>query len=143
MNREIKFRAWDTDAKQMLLADRHRWYSEHGSIIHEIVDVPAPNGCYDTKVRRLFNGEIMQFTGLSDKSGVEIYEGDIVQTDSEDGVVTGRITFDMNYEDDESFWWSGFCLKVIEVTDYTDDEPIELIVIGNIYSNPELLGEQR
>jgi uncharacterized phage protein (TIGR01671 family) len=82
----------------------------------------------------------MQFTGIKDKNGVEIYEADIVRFDTEDGIATSQVVFD-DGDEDESTWISGLRFKVIDLADYEDDEPIGLVIIGNIYQNPELLGQ--
>ena len=81
---------------------------------------------------------IGQFTGLKDKNGKEIYEGDIVKIKSNPLDMTGYIIYDeydlaFELRDDENE--SQECLWYQEQ---------ELEVIGNIYDNPDLLekGEQ-
>ena len=111
--KEIKFRAWDKEQKIMYLPE----YSEIRYMAVESLN--ADNSLL----------EIMQYTGLKDKIGKEIYEGDIV-----------------------SCWGGEYCLgfwefsKIIlvdainnpfTILDLTESENTK--VIGNIYENPELL----
>lgn len=64
-------------------------------------------------------GEVMQYTGLKDKNGVEIYEGDICKTDYREGL--------LKIEYSQGAWsWQYY------------QDPEEFEVLGNIYENPEL-----
>lgn len=116
--RTIKFRAWDKKNKVML-AD----YSSLGFTV-EIMDGDfiVRNGEIATELGGKERFKLMQYTGLKDKYGVEIYEGDILKGDDYCGAVyySNRGTWDC-----ESFLLGGL------------NEKSE--VIGNIYENPELL----
>lgn len=105
--RQIKFRAWDTEEKIM----RKNWTD---------LNLPPNHGL-----------ELMQFTGLLDKNGKEIYEGDII----------GDISLDGH---------AGVVIYFTERSRYVIEHPnkkriyelfanCEYEIIGNIYENPELI----
>jgi uncharacterized phage protein (TIGR01671 family) len=108
--RDIKFRAWNLDTKKWNIVGQYNLLK--GSIV--------PN----------YNQALMQFTGLKDAQGKEIYEGDIIFN----GAENKRIVI---YEA-PSFFLAKSLKDKIDVdafsTPHTDEE-----VIGNIYENPELL----
>jgi len=83
-----------------------------------------------------------QFTGLLDKNGKEIYEGDIVRhdVDSVDAVEFGNIGYDGSRNGLTGFGFTGHYKeekKFLELDYYNEPDTIE--VIGNIYENSELL----
>lgn len=113
--RTIKFRAWDKSQKYM-----------------------AKQGDPDLETIQSFffhfgDCQLMQFTGLTGKNGVEIYEGDIVKVD----------IFTKNYcivFGESKKWGASFQYK----SDYsiyylTENFAKDCVVVGNIYENPELL----
>lgn len=115
MNREIKFRAWD--GKEMSYRDLGAFVS-----IDEMTITPV-------------RCELMQFTGLKDSQGKEIYEGDIVTFGTGKGVVEYRKDRNISYghsDCDESFS-IGFHLG----SSYGENNVLE--VIGNIYEDKGLL----
>ena len=125
--REIKFRAWDKDEKKMLYHDT-MWASIGGGENNE-----------DNFVRVGINtlvpdAILMQYTGLHDKNGKEIYEGDVVKFITEFTPRIGTVEWDDEY--------SRFA--VAYKTAWIDFEGINkgekgIEVIGNIYENHELL----
>lgn len=128
MNREIKFRAWDKENEEMY--DVAMIDMETG----EVAYTDHPTG-YNADAL-LEQVELMQCTGLKDKNGKEIYEGDIVRIDDLGiGIVDyeeGRFAMRRR---EERFCWPVYCR--------IDHSPFVPEVIGNIYENPELLRENR
>ena len=118
--REKKFRAWT--GKKMSASFGLSNFCADG-IIH------AEDGDVDSDA---LEAPIMQYTGTKDKTGKEIYEGDII-THNNDGM-TGVVT-----------WSEGLYRFVIENLQQTEiiadlcDYDFEPEVLGNIYENPELL----
>jgi uncharacterized phage protein (TIGR01671 family) len=121
MSREIKFRAWDKDEKFMV-------FQIAG--LSECIDVFKFNEWLNSSVYVL-----MQYTGLKDKNGKEIYEGDILQMD----IQWWHKDWSSGKED-KKIKTVGFDMGVglFHCGDWSvDNEYVE--VIGNIYENPELL----
>jgi uncharacterized phage protein (TIGR01671 family) len=117
--RDIKFRAWHEHGKRMVYGPSD--------------DIRSPSWvltmCSANKI------EPMQYTGLIDKDGNEIYEGDIVKSVDEDlkpqiyTIVWSetRACFDMKL---------GYSARILFPLSHAME------VIGNIYENPDLLSNQ-
>lgn len=127
--REIKFRAWDSDFGTMVYE-----FTKDGYIVdmqNGQLKVGSVDGNND-----YFQLEVMQFTGLLDKNGKEIYEGDIIAWDFE---------YDFDYDGDMPIVKRS--VGKAEIKDIFDAHRVNWAaqeskgceVIGNIYENPELL----
>lgn len=140
--REIKFRIWFPNCKKMMylpnmyLCGEYTTLSfsaEQDSEYYGIMNFPEDRANYDEKVEK----EIMQFTGLLDKNGKEIYEGDILKYLDSVGKVkihrTGfvrfdRGTFEVGFHNGYGGEW-----EIINSS---------MEIIGNIYENPNFLNKQ-
>ena len=126
MKREIKFRAWDEEEGMM-----HPPFT-----INEICEIRKEGGGFGAILMNFNWDQLMwlQFTGLKDKNGKEIYEGDIWLMN---GIKSQPmiVCFDNGKFISKSTW--GEYLKRDDGYTYWDF--IDGEVIGNIYENPELL----
>ena len=128
MNREIKFRFWLSHTKKMT-------YS------HSLEEV--------SKVIPEFSEDIipLQYTGLHDRTGKEIYEGDIIKAKfnaniEENFQAIHSLSWDgMHNEIDSPFMsaWGATCGRYFYTFMNVYDPTRFAEVIGNIYENPDLL----
>lgn len=127
MNRDLKFRAWDKGHRKMsykvnLYSLNHRGEIDRAQIDNKQIMNRIGLDC-----------EIMQWTGLQDNYRKDIYEDDLLKSGQ------GNI-FQVLWNQDQCCWFLN-CLTgdhkgPCELKKYMEEN---LEVIGNIYSNPELL----
>ena len=147
MSREIKFRAWNSKYQYMnykvmvgnLNTDDENWTAHSAWIEPEKVDYDCePHWC---NIDQYSNYTFMQYTGLKDKNGQEIYEGDVIKMIAlyNDHHQKGAVDYASIY-----FSHGQFC---IALDGYKIGTPLfnvklssSVEVIGNIHQeNPELL----
>ncbi|WP_172919433.1 YopX family protein [Capnocytophaga canis] len=113
MKREIKFRAFYPEVKTFYKIAGWDFESEEVRIVNDTYDFWVDT---DDVI-------LMQFTGLYDKNGKEIYEGDVIPIFGKNHAV--------------KFNYGMFTINDREMRRYIHSIPLE--VIGNVYENPELV----
>lgn len=142
MNREIKFRG-KTENNNFIFGDLILYENGDAAIFEKKLtkyECEATEICNRTKVDAETIG---QFTGLCDKNGKEIYEGDIVKTPLLDPIF-GDVLSDAFDNAPISFHNGSFTVDYYEGRHkiYLQSLFDEVGVIGNIYDNKELLEEK-
>ena len=135
--RTIKFRAWDKEYEKMTYFDDED-YDYRPPFVFRLDQVFKKDSNYDDYEDFKYNDvtdrvEVMQYTGLKDKNGAEIYEGDIVYIASED-------------ENAFVLWDKETARYIIQFrgwcADFDNFYGKDLEVIGNIYYNKSLLEKE-
>lgn len=132
---DFKFRGYDTEYEKMTYFDDEDYLLSYGQILRSKIEWN-----YDYDEERIgyedVNNKIilMQYTGLHDKNGKEIYEGDIVLIDKENNI-KGIVKY--------SEVWAEFI--VVNTNSIADEcEPLgdykeNIEILGNEFDNPDLL----
>jgi uncharacterized phage protein (TIGR01671 family) len=124
MNRPIKFRVWDKRETKGMSTKNMLYDAQLHHFWQDFVDYPGY--------------ELMQYTGLTDKNGKEIYEGDILKISyGAMGDVIGQVLYEADHGG-YIFQWERKGPNQHHIN-LNCDVAFESVIVGNILENPELL----
>ena len=132
---QIRFRAWDKESKRMFQVQALQFYGANNTVDAcwtNGVDFDGESTLGEPELNNLHNLELMQYTGLKDRKGVEIYEGDVLFHP-----LQGRRKVYYPYSERVA----SYGLRDIDngFGSTLQDSHAVWEIIGNIYENPELL----
>lgn len=130
MNREIKFRAWHKDLKKMfkigqITLEKGTWNFEPNDRDFIGMSIPFQPSFV-----------LMQYTGLHDKNGKEIYEGDIVKITGSKEIDIGKVIYEYNEFTVDVMNMDRFYGRVQLLEKFTE-------VIGNVFENGDILNDSK
>lgn len=123
----IKFRAWDKEKKIMDIVDGIKFDED------EVWEISFPGDCW----RDASNYELMQYTGLHDKNGKQIFEGDVIRIlhPWKNRTHVGEV-----FKDNYMFNIKGFFITHFDFPNQAFSEGTGFMeVIGNIHEHPHLV----
>lgn len=121
--REIKFRAWDEQDDIMYKVGRLD-LSEGELTVY-------PENYQGYTLSTIQKPVLMQYTGLKDKNGVELYQDDIILVSGQKTVIECEKSF-LGF-----YLWAESCREYVSLAFLTGYRDFE--IIGNIHQNPELI----
>ena len=128
----IKFRAWHNELGRMMLVKTMFFFAGgleelelNDSVMNDYITA------YPDEI------ELMQSTGLKDKNGKEVFEGDILGIETDEGILNVNVFWD---EKHALFMFESEIHNEKEVlAELVEDNTYPFEIIGNIYENKELL----
>lgn len=129
-----KFRVWDKEGNRMILP---KYLYSIDLLKEQVTERTKCNYTFSLHSIPFDKVEFMQSTGLKDKNGKEIFEGDVLAIETDEGVTNLKV-----------FWDEKHALFMFESKKYNEKDLLaELVedntypfeIIGNIYENKELL----
>ena len=122
--REILFRGKSANTRKWIIGDYEHFYLSDGELVVYISEWGERND-------KVFPETVGQYTGLTDKNGKRIFEGDIVRVDDTENAV-------VEYDETSAFYMVVFDRAESDFGSLIEQYP-NVEVIGNIHDNPELL----
>ncbi len=140
--RQIKFRIWNNKTKQWIEGPNEESCLDGVNLFGETILLGG--FLYGVSIEDLNEIVALQYTGLKDKNGREIFEGDILiykldYNESQGGQLDNEI--DYVHFDHATFFWGNKLKCALNEYLTGKNNTVDLEIIGNIYDNPELIKE--